>query len=444
MNTLTVDVAVIGAGTAGSPRGARRRQLGAVGAADRGRPVRHDLRAGRLHALEAADRRGRGRPRTSRAPAASASACRTACASTGARCWSGCAASATASSASCWTASSRFPPRSACAAGRASSGRPRCSRRPHPGRGEGGRHRHRLEPDRAAAARKRLARAPADQRRRLRAPRPAGVARGHRHRARRARARPGAASPRRADAFFSRSARLGPLTDPACRRWSRPASARELDLQLAANRSVERDGGVRFRLGWTDAAGAVRESAFERVLVATGRHAEPRRSRSRQRPARRQRAVDRSGTPCSAATLPIFVAGDASADRPVLHEAPTRGRIAGSNAAPSRTSATPYGARRSRSSSPMPQMAIVGGAYRDLDPPRSRSAPSRTPTRAARRHGRERGPGAPLRRIAIRGTLLGAEMFGPRVEHTAHLLAWAVQRRVTVERGARACRSTTR
>ena len=31
------------------------------------------------------------------------------------------------------------------------------------------------------------------------------------------------------------------------------------------------------------------------------------------------------------------------------------------------------------------------------------------------------------------GTLLGAEMFGPRVEHTAHLLAWAVQSQVTVE-----------
>ena len=30
------------------------------------------------------------------------------------------------------------------------------------------------------------------------------------------------------------------------------------------------------------------------------------------------------------------------------------------------------------------------------------------------------------------GTLLGAEMFGPRVEHTAHLLAWAVQGNVSV------------
>jgi dihydrolipoamide dehydrogenase len=32
-----------------------------------------------------------------------------------------------------------------------------------------------------------------------------------------------------------------------------------------------------------------------------------------------------------------------------------------------------------------------------------------------------------------RGTLLGAEMLGPSVEHTAHLLAWAVQQRLTVD-----------
>ena len=32
-----------------------------------------------------------------------------------------------------------------------------------------------------------------------------------------------------------------------------------------------------------------------------------------------------------------------------------------------------------------------------------------------------------------RGTLLGAEMLGPRVEHTAHLLAWAVQQDLTVD-----------
>jgi dihydrolipoamide dehydrogenase len=46
------------------------------------------------------------------------------------------------------------------------------------------------------------------------------------------------------------------------------------------------------------------------------------------------------------------------------------------------------------------------------------------------------GENAGLVRVYARrqcGTLVGAEMFGPRVEHTAHLLAWAVQQRLTVE-----------
>ena len=46
---------------------------------------------------------------------------------------------------------------------------------------------------------------------------------------------------------------------------------------------------------------------------------------------------------------------------------------------------------------------------------------------------RERRPGAHLRRGATAARLIGAEMFGPRVEHTAHLLAWAVQSGLTVD-----------
>jgi dihydrolipoamide dehydrogenase len=40
-----------------------------------------------------------------------------------------------------------------------------------------------------------------------------------------------------------------------------------------------------------------------------------------------------------------------------------------------------------------------------------------------------------VRLYAARGScvLVGAEMLGPGVEHTAHLLAWATQRRLTVQ-----------
>ena len=39
--------------------------------------------------------------------------------------------------------------------------------------------------------------------------------------------------------------------------------------------------------------------------------------------------------------------------------------------------------------------------------------------------------------MARDGTLLGAEMFGPSVEHTAHLLAWAIGSRLTVTEALR-------
>jgi dihydrolipoamide dehydrogenase len=35
---------------------------------------------------------------------------------------------------------------------------------------------------------------------------------------------------------------------------------------------------------------------------------------------------------------------------------------------------------------------------------------------------------------AVSGRLLGAEMIGPDAEHIAHLLAWALQSRLTIER----------
>ena len=39
--------------------------------------------------------------------------------------------------------------------------------------------------------------------------------------------------------------------------------------------------------------------------------------------------------------------------------------------------------------------------------------------------------------VAARDQLLGAELLGPSVEHTAHLLAWAIQAGVTVSEALR-------
>jgi dihydrolipoamide dehydrogenase len=130
---------------------------------------------------------------------------------------------------------------------------------------------------------------------------------------------------------------------------------------------------------------------------------------------------------------PIFLAGDAAGDRPLLHEAADEGRIAGANAA-----TWPH-VRAQVRRTPLeivftePQIALVGDRFENLD----RDAVEIGQI-CYEDQGRARvmGRNAGLVRVYGErecGTLIGAEMFGPRVEHTAHLLAWAVQRRLTVE-----------
>jgi dihydrolipoamide dehydrogenase len=129
---------------------------------------------------------------------------------------------------------------------------------------------------------------------------------------------------------------------------------------------------------------------------------------------------------------PIFIAGDANAAWPLLHEAADDGRLAGQNAA-----AYPEVSQWQRRA-PMavvftdPQVARAGLAYRQL--PENRAV---TGYVSFENQGRSRvmlkNKGA-LRLYAHvpDGRLLGAEMAGPAMEHIAHLLAWSVQQKLTI------------
>jgi dihydrolipoamide dehydrogenase len=124
---------------------------------------------------------------------------------------------------------------------------------------------------------------------------------------------------------------------------------------------------------------------------------------------------------------PVFIAGDVTADRPLLHEAADEGRIAGGNAAMF------PGVRAQMRRTPLavvfsdPQMGMAGTPYRELDLEEVEIGSVRYDDQG---RARVMGKNAGQVRIYARrasGTLLGAEMFGPRVEHTAHLMAWAIQ-----------------
>jgi dihydrolipoamide dehydrogenase len=80
-----------------------------------------------------------------------------------------------------------------------------------------------------------------------------------------------------------------------------------------------------------------------------------------------------------------------------------------------------------------PQIGVVGGGYAAL---RDCEAVAGEVSYANQGRARVQAVNAGTARVyadAHSGRLLGAELFGPQVEHLAHLLAWAVQAKLTVE-----------
>lgn len=127
----------------------------------------------------------------------------------------------------------------------------------------------------------------------------------------------------------------------------------------------------------------------------------------------------------------VLLAGDANGDKPLLHEAADEGHIAGLNA----TSEDPiYLSRRT----PLgvvfcdPEVASVGQRKKDLDP---ETALIGEVSFAGQGRARTMQENRGLLRVyaASRdGRLLGAEMAIPAAEHMAHLLALAIGQKLTV------------
>lgn len=178
--------------------------------------------------------------------------------------------------------------------------------------------------------------------------------------------------------LYGRGPRIGPLTDPALQAVAAAVFGRQLPLQLDAHQLEVRRDGEQVIVHTVDGGGVVHEERFDFLLAATGR-----------RPnvddiglAHSGLVLDAGGVPVydrrtgQAGNSAVFIAGDAADERPLLHEAADEGR--------SRVMARNAGALR------------VYGSPND-------------------------------------GRLLGAEMIGPAAEHIGHLLAWSVQRGDTVQ-----------
>lgn len=239
--------------------------------------------------------------------------------------------------------------------------------------------------------------------------------------------------------FFNPFPVVGPLTDTAVRREVLKVLGGELSFHLGIRDEVitpHPEGGV--TVEWTDHEGH-HSQRFATVLAAAGR----RPNLEGLDLAAAGIETDHRGMPpldkqtMQIGDLPIFLAGDVSADRPLLHEASDEGRIAGTNAAMwpairGHVRRTPLAVVFTD-----PQMAVVGEHWESL---RERDIVAGEVSYANQGRARVMGRNAGLVRIYAdreRGALLGAEMFGPSVEHTAHLLAWAVDQRMDVERALR-------
>lgn len=131
--------------------------------------------------------------------------------------------------------------------------------------------------------------------------------------------------------------------------------------------------------------------------------------------------------------LPVYLAGDAAGGIANLQRAAEQGRVAGYNAVHRKP--IPF-----REKTPMkiiftdPNIAVVGREWSELDPGRTAVAQRRFgPVGRAMIMGQNRGL---IRVYADRKNrkILGAAMVGTRAEHLAHLLSWAIESGMTVER----------
>lgn len=233
---------------------------------------------------------------------------------------------------------------------------------------------------------------------------------------------------------FGRGGAVGPLSDPAVRERCQRLLGAEFPLHPDAEVREIRREAEQVVIEFLDAQGQTQQEHFDYLLAATGR-----------RPNLHNLDLEKTGLELDdrgmpnidpytlqAGELPIFIPGDANAHLPLLHEAADEGRIAGDNAA--RWPEVRAGQRRSPLAVVFtdPQIAMVGSRFADLDA--DGYAVGEVDFAGQGRSRvilKNRGL---LRVYAAWGTgkFLGAEMVGPAAEHLAHLLAWSHQQGLTV------------
>lgn len=237
--------------------------------------------------------------------------------------------------------------------------------------------------------------------------------------------------------MFGTSGRVGPLRDDKLQAYALKQFNTEFYLDPAAQveNLTRTDAGVDIRYHHRE-RGIVTETV-DYVLAATGR-----------RPNLAGLQLENTGLALDDRGIPhfdpytlrcgdsgIFIAGDVNNAVPLFHEAIDEGRIAGGNAG--RYPDVRVGHRRAPLAIVFtePQIAQVGLTLDRVEAMRPGCFAIGEASFENQGRSRVMGVNQGLMRVYGEqgsGRFLGAEIFGPDAEHLGHLLAWAVQKMMTV------------
>ncbi|MDO4248307.1 MAG: dihydrolipoyl dehydrogenase [Neisseria sp.] len=238
--------------------------------------------------------------------------------------------------------------------------------------------------------------------------------------------------------IFGRSKRLGGISDPVVSAEAQAVFGEELDLHLGVCPSVGRTPEGKVEITWSE-NGREHSYTADYLLAATGRTPNTDNIGLENLDIE----LDGKGVPKAhpltmQTSIPhIFIAGDASDQLPLLHEASDQGKIAGQNAGTYPEIGN--GLRRSHIGVVFsdPQIAFVGLKFSQIEQRYKNTDCVAIGEVSFKNQGRSRvmlvNKGH-MRIYAEQGTgrFIGAEIVGPAAEHLAHLLAWAHQQKMTI------------
>lgn len=234
--------------------------------------------------------------------------------------------------------------------------------------------------------------------------------------------------------LYGHSGRIGSFTHPDMQSEVLRTLQQELNIVPQGDFISAEKTAAGYQLTYQTGDGEIITRTYERVLLASGRTSNLRSMNLENSGL----TLDKRGLPrydpltMQCGDAPVFIAGDATEDLALWHEAYIEGRIAAD-------SALNYPKRKEGRRTPGlgiyftdPQMAVVGAPYKTLDSEQlfiGRARMGRGP-----RHEIYNDPNGMIQVYIDKGdgTLLGAEIFGRGAEHMAQTLVLAIEHKMSV------------